>query len=100
MMDSAMALLHSAAPTPGAPYGRASTALGLTIGIVRAGCHLGRRATGHRVRHVLAAILLARFAGGDGMYASRIQAHTCDDLAAFSLRSETPVPPSLEASLE
>src|SRR5262249_21673200 len=29
--------------------------------------------------------------GGDGMYASRIQGHTFDDLAAFSLRGAMPV---------
>src|SRR5262249_20739810 len=34
--------------------------------------------------------------GGDGMYASRIQSHTFDDLAAFSLRGETLVSPPSE----
>ena len=51
MIDSATAPPRSAAPGSGASYGRASASLGPTIRIVRAGGHLGRRASWDRVLH-------------------------------------------------
>ena len=98
---SAAAPLHSAAPGPGASYGRAVVSLGLRIRSVRPDCHLGRLATSARVRHRAGSRLAsAQIAEGDCMDAARTPAQACDDLATFSLRGERPGPAAPQGSLE
>ena len=68
--------------------------------MLRTSGRLGRRASWHRVRHGAGSQLASAVAGGDGTFASQTQTLACDDVAAFSLRDETPRLACLGGSLE